>query len=1062
MQVMGRSVSDDGCNQCHYVFAGKWRPSYVGSHCSAIKGWQTGSIGVPAGRRQAPPHSPGHSSPAAAGSQPAERHHGGAESGDSTAATCVVLMAASRANWGEASWGVVLLMALLSLVTSQTSQLELYYNALEEVAPNTFVGNVKTDSRIMERYSSSVLSSLRFRFLSQPSVEFSIDEPTGIIRTAGRIDRDTLCADEDVCSVTLDVVALVSEQMTFLEIIKVNVDIEDINDNWPQFPDTRISHQILESTNVGNGFVIPTAIDPDSGVNGIQDYELVSSSDKFQLSVVDKVDGSTDVRLVLIEPLDREAEDFYQVRVVAYDGGNPPKSGSVDVNIIVQDANDNDPMFDNVTYDVTIFENTPVDSTILRVHASDRDAGLYGQILYTFSDRTQNLYGNIFGIKNTTGDIYVKGEVDFEDDPVYHLVVTAFDRGPDSIPADATVIVRIQDINDNQPKITVNTLAATGTSSAEVLENAAPGLFVAHLTVMDPDDGINGEFNCTLNDNSFDLQLLYETEYKIVTRIPLDREKQDEYSLAIVCEDFGPRSVPSTKHITVVVTDDNDNMPLFNQDVYSTEIMENNEPNLYITQVNATDSDIGNNAVIHYRLHDNAGDGFYIDPTTGVITATKSFDREDNPRITFQVLAVDGGQPQRVGSATVVVELLDENDESPSFTHERYSFSLDENLPAGTEVGIVNAVDPDSDPYSDFSYGIVPGSGSGEENFVIDSHTGRITTTRQLDREEVSVYYLVIQAADNSSPPMSSTTTCTIYVSDKNDNEPVFEFPSESNNSIYISNRVPVNYVISRVQAVDRDIGDNGNLSYSLFQGNHLGFFRMDSTFGVISIAKSVKDIDYHVFELQLKVQDKGFPVKYAFADMNIVVNKTIPFPIVTTSHILGGHNFTIVVSLACVSGLIMVCLVIAIVVIRRQDAERRNHKYNCRMEALKMLHANQENHKEPELDSTSSKALSNGSCSSDCDKPKKEVSFNLDIDERDCVEYSHNHDKSRQSWPSTIDHRTLEVGPALLYANLYDHITKLPRLDISQNSYCVQPDPSSDYHSSSDFSADHIHFDYV
>ena len=198
----------------------------------------------------------------------------------------------------------------------------------------------------------------------------------------------------------------------------------------------------------------------------------------------------------------------------------------------------------------------------------------------------------------------------------------------------------------------------------------------------------------------------------------------------------------------------------------------------------------------------------------------------------------------------------------------------------------------------------------------------------------------------------------------------------------------------------------------------------MDPVFGVITIDKEIRDIEYHVFEIQLKVKDSGFPERSVFTNMNIVVNSSIPFPAVQSSHILGGHNFTIVVSLACVSGVIMVCLVIAIVVIRRQDQERRNHKYNCRMEALKMLHANRgENHKEAELDSTSSKALSNGSCSSDCDKPKKEVSFNLENEERYCTEYSsQNNDKSQQSWPSTIDHRTLEVGTLIFNPRLLDY----------------------------------------
>nr|AUG84419.1 Pcd11x [Platynereis dumerilii] len=907
----------------------------------------------------------------------------------------------------------VMVVALMRSAMAQDSQLELTYSILEEDMEGTFVGNVLRDSRIQDRYSKSILTQLEFRFIAKPRVPFLINKSTGVIRTDGRIDRDALCPRQDTCRVILDVVAFTPGQTQFLEIIKVKVNIEDINDNWPHFPDARISHQILESAVPGYGFVIPTAIDPDSGQFSVRDYELVSSSDKFELSVKTKLDGSTDVRLILKDSLDREDVDFYQVRVVAYDGGNPPKSGSVDVNIIVQDANDNDPMFTNATYEVTIAENAAPGTTLTKVHASDKDAGLYGQIRYSFSSRTQDTHGAVFGIKNTTGEIYVKGEVDYETSPVYHLVVLADDRGSDTIPAEATVIVRVLDVNDNAPLITVNTLTQAGTEVAEVVENADPETFVAHLTVTDPDNGKNGKFNCSLNDDSFRLQQFFDSEYKIVTRKKLDRETHDKYNLSVLCQDFGDEPLVAIKRLQIIVTDDNDHAPVFSQSTYEASLTENNHIGVFITRVNATDKDSGENGLIDYKLHPDAGGDFHVDGLTGTVSARAVLDREQTQQIRFRVIASDRGQPRKSGTATVIVNVQDVNDEKPMFAQSAYSFGVYENEPEGTSVGTVHAVDPDTDPYNQFQYSILPGH-SAENSFAIDPHTGKITTTTVLDREDKPVYYLLIMASDKGVPPMSSTATVSIYVADKNDNPPVFEFPSDTNNTISISNQVPKGYLVTKVKAIDRDIGGNANLTYYISRGNHLNFFHMDPIFGVITVSTELKDIEDHVFHMQLKVSDSGQPEKYAFNNLNIVVNKSIPFQLASTGHILGGHNFTIVVSLACVSGVIMVCLVIAIVVIRRQDTERRNHKYNCRMEALKMLHATRENHKEPEMESTSSKALSNGSCSSDCDKPaKKEVSFNLDMDDRDCVEYGHVNDRLQRSWPSTIDHKTLETPQA-------------------------------------------------
>ena len=124
----------------------------------------------------------------------------------------------------------------------------------------------------------------------------------------------------------------------------------------------------------------------------------------------------------------------------------------MDIKIHVQDVNDNGPVFLNDTYEVTVFENVPIRTTILQLQARDQDSGLYGEIIYSFSTRTRNSYGHLFAIENTTGKIYAKDTIDYEQGHIYRLVVMARDRGPDSIPADATVIVNVKDVNDNAPK----------------------------------------------------------------------------------------------------------------------------------------------------------------------------------------------------------------------------------------------------------------------------------------------------------------------------------------------------------------------------------------------------------------------------------------------------------------------------------------------------------------------------------------------------------------------------------------------------------------------------------
>lgn len=848
------------------------------------------------------------------------------------------------------AWLVARPAAGRSSAHSTEQQLELSYQISEELPQRSFVGDVLQDSNMQRRHDSRTLNQLKFRFLAPPTMAFEVDENNGIINTNGRIDRDGICANKRKCEVKLDVVALIPEPITFIEIVKVIIEILDVNDNWPFFTDTEVTHEILESAVRGSSFVIPTAIDPDSGPFGVQTYHLEPQSQSFRLDVTKKVDGSTDVRLVLQQPLDHERRDSYKFKVVAIDGGNPAKSGTLNLNVIVHDTNDNSPRFQNTTYECTIPENLEIGSVIKRVNAKDRDSGLYGQVIYNFSPRTEYAYGQLFGIKNTTGDVFIKGTVDYEKNQVYHLVVTAHDRGPDSLPADATLIVQVMDTNDNAPQVTVNTLSAAGTSVADVLENEAVGTFVAHLIVSDPDTGVNGQFECHLSNSKFALQKLYDTEYKITTRAKLDREEIPEYNLAITCQDEGREPQVSVKHLRVQVLDVNDNAPVFSKPRYVATIIENNFIAAFVVQVNATDKDAGENAHIMYQLQHDALDDFHIDAKSGAITARSVFDREANAEMRFLVYGVDHGYPAKSGSAVVVVHVDDMNDENPRFSRQHYSFSVPENSPPPTNVGAVHAEDKDSNEHNEFRFSFLPHR-EAARTFDIDPHTGGITTKVSLDREEKGVYHVPVAVIDTAHPPMSSTTVVDIHVTDENDNTPVFEFPSEFNNSIQISNLLPRGYVFARVIAHDQDIGANGNLTYTFVSGSGTMLFGIDPALGSLIVKTDLTKLDYREFELTIRAQDQGSPPRHALShDFNIAVNSSIPFSMKVESPkapLLSGHNFTIVVCLGTLSGVIMVILCVTIISIRRQEARRRNHKYNCRMEALKILHTTREQTKE-------------------------------------------------------------------------------------------------------------------
>ena len=362
---------------------------------------------------------------------------------------------------------------------------------------------------------------------------------------------------------------------------------------------------------------------------------------------------------------------------------------------------------------------------LLQVHARDRDTGMYGEVVYSLSSRTQSAFGDIFRINNHTGEIFVSGIVDHEQHDVIHLAIVAHDRGPNSVPAEAMVVIHVIDVNDNAPEITVNTIAAPGTDRAEVQEDAMVGTFVAYVTVTDPDSGDNGRFDCSLDNDVFALQRRFVGEYQVVTTTALNRERSSVFQLDITCRDHGRQALDEVKTIFVHVRDVNDQTPTFTRVTYEGSVPENDYVGTNILTVNATDGDSGTNAEISYHLGPDAGTLFHIDDQTGQITAHAVFDRETKDTYTFTVLAVDHGTPSNTGTATVEVSIMDVNDEQPKFEDNNFSFGVFENEDEGTEVGRVTAIDGDAFPYNDIVYSfITPYNSDAQRHFAIEPDTG--------------------------------------------------------------------------------------------------------------------------------------------------------------------------------------------------------------------------------------------------------------------------------------------------------------------------------------------------
>lgn len=747
------------------------------------------------------------------------------------------------------------------------------YNIVEKLPPGVFVASIVNDAKLAQTLDQSIINSLQFEVLKGAFKEyFTIESPNGLLKTRKIIDRDLLCSKQVFCSLPLDV-AIIRPAQRF-QIFKLEVTVIDVNDNNPRFEPSTLTLSVSESALPGTVLVLPSAQDLDSGSFDIQNYSFTSNSSKFELQITQNLDGTSDLRLLLKEKLDRELEDKYTATISATDGGSPPKTGNLEVTVMVQDANDNSPVFDKALYNISIREDFPVNGVLVWVRATDADEGSNSEVVYSFARQTQVAFGPMFSIDSTRGDISLRQALDFERESVYALLVVASDRGPDSVPVYAKVIISVEDLNDNAPVIRMNAVDSNG--FAEVGETEPILSFVAHISAEDADSGPNGEVNCELLQGSgFGLQMLYAKEFKLVTTTVFDREQADQYSVTILCHDNGMPPLSTSKDLVIRITDTNDNAPEFDQKDYSATIREGNTQGVPILRVNATDADSGPNAVVEYKLCPDAKGLVSIGNATGLMTANVVFDYEKIKEFQFCIVASDRGSPRLSTTAIVTLTIVDVNDEAPVFGQPSYTFGTYENQPPNSEIGTVSAIDADSKPYDKFVFSILKETPE-TNSFSIDPWTGRITTTVILDRETCVAHYLTIAATDVTFPNPSSIANVTIYVADKNDNAPHVEYPTRENNTVEVSSFSPVGFAFTRVFATDVDSGNNAKLNYAILKGNKDNIFDIDPISGTVSVNKDLKELresERKPIRLIISVSDSGTPPKSSEVTLNVIIS---------------------------------------------------------------------------------------------------------------------------------------------------------------------------------------------
>ncbi|KAL3057632.1 hypothetical protein OYC64_007983 [Pagothenia borchgrevinki] len=552
-------------------------------------------------------------------------------------------------------------------------------------------------------------------------------------------------------------------------------------------------------------------------------YTVVGGTDRDGTFVVDRLNG--DVYLAC--PLDYERDAHYTLQIEVDDLSEAnPSSTLVHLDIEVEDSNDHAPHFPEDPITIVISENMDPGSSVYTFQATDKDgSGPNSELKYSILHQWPNTPGLLY-LDSDTGVLSLGQVLDHEVTTNLILVVKATDSAQDASQrrwGSVTARLYVTDENDNPPVFRSPT-------AVSVMEDQPVGFVVLYVMAGDADQGENGRVSYSIQSgNTGGTFSLNPNTGSLSIFKPLDREEQDVFNLTITAEDHGIPQHSSSQLLCVHVIDVNDEVPWFEESQYEAQISENQPPGTSVLTVSASDLDQGTNGQVIYGSISE--DGFSIHPVTGVITTTKSLDRELQEYYTVTVFAKDEGLPPNHAKATVKIRVLDENDNAPFFGRLYYSIEVPENLEA-LPLFTLKATDQDAGDSGEIIYKIKAGDSLGD--FRLDRQSGVLSTSRPLDRENRAGYTLTVTAQDQGHPSLSSTATVEVTVMDINDNSPQFQ------SSIYtadVSEDVHIGSLVLEVKAIDLDQGPNSQVLYYLSRGSNSMFIIDQNTGRIITAA---------------------------------------------------------------------------------------------------------------------------------------------------------------------------------------------------------------------------------
>ncbi|KAJ8002135.1 hypothetical protein DPEC_G00176680 [Dallia pectoralis] len=522
----------------------------------------------------------------------------------------------------------------------------------------------------------------------------------------------------------------------------VVVKVVDVNDNSPVFATSSMTHIVPEDTVVSANITAVPATDVDDGSNADLRYALQGGEGKFAIS-------SKAGMVFLAGQLDRETKAEFLLEVVAQDQGWPARSSTCTLTIQVSDVNDNAPRFSKSEYEVEVLETESVGQTLMTLAAVDPDEGTSGAVTYSITHQDPPATPAMFKLNSSTGALSLAQVLDYGSVKAYTLMVQAADGGSPSLLGNASVLVRVKDVNNNPPRFSLERY------DIFVSENLASGAFVANLNVTDNDEGgfSNGYFIYT--SDTFNINRQGDVFLK--NDVTLDRETKDNYILQVVAVDQPKDGLSATAQLNITVLDYNDNTPQFPPLPDPIPVPEGEYSDMSpgeVFHILAKDSDLGSNGEV--TMFCSSYSKLFHFREDGMLMVVGPLDRETKDIYDLVIVATDNGTPQRQNISSIRVSVTDKNDNPPVFSPDTYTTSiLVREAKAGDLLMTLSATDKDVGLNALITYSFSSGD---SPLLAVDGRTGNVTVASDLfEVTEDTVLQLTALATDGGNFPLNST-----------------------------------------------------------------------------------------------------------------------------------------------------------------------------------------------------------------------------------------------------------------------------------------------------------------